>query len=396
MTISDLNIKGRRALVRVDFNVPLNKSYSVQDDTRIRRALPTIKALLNGGASVVLMSHLGRPKGVSEEFSLRHIISHLEGLLENPVQFASDCVGDNALGVSQNLKPGEIALLENLRFHEEEKSGDEFFAGQLAENGDLYINDAFGTAHRNHASTAVIARFFPEDKAFGKLLEGEISALSRVMSKPARPLLAIIGGAKVSSKLTVLENMVEKVDKLLIGGGMAYTFILAKGGKVGASLVEKEMVERAKVVLERAANSSTEILLPEDSVCADQFSADANFMVLNSNEIKEGWMGLDIGPKSCEKFVAAVKESKTILWNGPMGVFEFDACSKGTFTVANALKDATKKGAYTLVGGGDSVAAINVCGLADDVSYVSTGGGAMLEYLEGKTLPGIVAIQDQY
>lgn len=396
MTISDLNIKGRRALVRVDFNVPLNKSYSVQDDTRIRRALPTIKALLNGGASVVLMSHLGRPKGVSEEFSLRHIISHLEGLLENPVQFASDCVGDRALGISQNLKPGEIALLENLRFHEEEKSGDEFFAGQLAENGDLYINDAFGTAHRNHASTAVIARFFPEDKAFGKLLEGEISALSRVMSKPARPLLAIIGGAKVSSKLTVLENMVEKVDKLLIGGGMAYTFILAKGGKVGASLVEKEMVERAKVVLERAANSSTEILLPEDSVCADLFSADANFMVLNSNEIKEGWMGLDIGPKSCEKFVAAVKESKTILWNGPMGVFEFEACSKGTFTVANALKDATKKGAYTLVGGGDSVAAINVCGLADDVSYVSTGGGAMLEYLEGKTLPGIAAIQDQY
>ena len=396
MTISDLNIKGRRALVRVDFNVPLNKSYSVQDDTRIRRALPTIKALLNGGASVVLMSHLGRPKGVSEEFSLRHIISHLEGLLENPVQFASDCVGDRALGISQNLKPGEIALLENLRFHEEEKSGDEFFAGQLAENGDLYINDAFGTAHRNHASTAVIARFFPEDKAFGKLLEGEISALSRVMSEPARPLLAIIGGAKVSSKLTVLENMVEKVDKLLIGGGMAYTFILAKGGKVGASLVEKEMVERAKVVLERAANSSTEILLPEDSVCADQFSADANFMVLNSNEIKEGWMGLDIGPKSCEKFVAAVKESKTILWNGPMGVFEFEACSKGTFTVANALKDATKKGAYTLVGGGDSVAAINVCGLADDVSYVSTGGGAMLEYLEGKTLPGIAAIQDQY
>ncbi len=396
MTISDLNIKGRRALVRVDFNVPLNKSYSVQDDTRIRRALPTIKALLSGGASVVLMSHLGRPKGVSEEFSLRHIISHLEGLLENPVQFASDCVGDRALGISQNLKPGEIALLENLRFHEEEKSGNEFFAGQLAENGDLYINDAFGTAHRNHASTAVIARFFPEDKAFGKLLEGEISALSRVMSKPARPLLAIIGGAKVSSKLTVLENMVEKVDKLLIGGGMAYTFILAKGGKVGASLVEKEMVERAKVVLERAANSSTEILLPEDSVCADQFSADANFMVLNSNEIKEGWMGLDIGPKSCEKFVAAVKESKTILWNGPMGVFEFEACSKGTFTVANALKDATKKGAYTLVGGGDSVAAINVCGLADDVSYVSTGGGAMLEYLEGKTLPGIAAIQDQY
>ena len=394
MTISDLNIRGRRALVRVDFNVPLDKSRNVQDDTRIRRALPTIKALLKGGASVVLMSHLGRPKGVSEEFSLKHIVSHLEGLLGNPVQFASDCIGDSALDVSQNLKPGEIALLENLRFHEEEKSGDEFFAGQLAENGDLYINDAFGTAHRNHASTAVIARFFPEDKAFGKLLEAEISALSKVMSKPARPLLAIIGGAKVSSKLTVLENMVEKVDKLMIGGGMAYTFILAKGGKVGASLVEKEMVERAKAVLEKAASCSTEILLPEDSVCADQFSADANFVICNSDEIKEGWMGLDIGPKACEKFAAAVKESDTVLWNGPMGVFEFEACSKGTFTVANALKDATKKGAYTLVGGGDSVAAINACGLAEEVSYVSTGGGAMLEYLEGKTLPGIAAILD--
>jgi phosphoglycerate kinase len=380
--------------VRVDFNVPLDNSRNVQDDTRIRRAIPTIKALLKGGASVVLMSHLGRPKGISEEFSLKHIVAHLEGLLGSPIQFASDCVGDNALDVTQNLKPGEIALLENLRFHEEEKSGDEFFAGQLAENGDLYINDAFGTAHRNHASTAVIARFFPEDKAFGKLLDGEISALSKVMTAPARPLLAIIGGAKVSSKLTVLENMVEKVDKLMIGGGMAYTFILAKGGKVGDSLVEKEMVERAKAVLEQAAISSTEILLPEDSVCADQFSGDANFVICNSDEIKEGWMGLDIGPKACEKFAAAVKESKTILWNGPMGVFEFEACSNGTFTVASALKDATKMGAYTLVGGGDSVAAINACGLADDVSYVSTGGGAMLEYLEGKTLPGIEAILD--
>ena len=380
--------------MRVDFNVPLDNSRNVQDDTRIRRAIPTIKALLKGGASVVLMSHLGRPKGISEEFSLKHIVAHLEGLLGSPIQFASDCVGDNALDVTQNLKPGEIALLENLRFHEEEKSGDEFFAGQLAENGDLYINDAFGTAHRNHASTAVIARFFPEDKAFGKLLDGEISALSKVMTAPARPLLAIIGGAKVSSKLTVLENMVEKVDKLMIGGGMAYTFILAKGGKVGDSLVEKEMVERAKAVLEQAAISSTEILLPEDSVCADQFSGDANFVICNSDEIKEGWMGLDIGPKACEKFAAAVKESKTILWNGPMGVFEFEACSNGTFTVASALKDATKMGAYTLVGGGDSVAAINACGLADDVSYVSTGGGAMLEYLEGKTLPGIEAILD--
>ena len=394
MTLSDLNIKGRRALVRVDFNVPLDESFQVQDDTRIRRALPTIKTLLKGGASVVLMSHLGRPKGVSDEFSLKHIVSHLGGLLRKHVTFASDCVGDKALRVSQNLKPGEIALLENLRFHEEEKRGDEFFAGQLAENGDLYINDAFGTAHRNHASTAVIARFFPEDKAFGKLLEGEISALSKVMSEPEKPLLAIIGGAKVSSKLSILENMVEKVDKLMIGGGMAYTFILAQGGKVGSSLIEKEMVERAKIVLEKAARSSTEILLPEDSICADQFSANANFELFNSDEINEGWMGLDIGPKACERFAKAVKESKTILWNGPMGVFEFEACSKGTFTVARALKEATENGAYTLVGGGDSVAAINASGLANDVSYVSTGGGAMLEYLEGKTLPGIAAILD--
>ena len=394
MTISDLNIKGRRALVRVDFNVPLDGARKVQDDTRIRRALPTIKTLLEGGASVVLMSHLGRPKGASEQFSLKHIVSHLEGLLGIPVKFASDCVGDSALDVSQNLQPGEVALLENLRFHPEEKDGDEFFAGQLAENGDLYVNDAFGTAHRNHASTAVIARFFPEDKAFGKLLEGEISALKKVMSKPAKPLLAIIGGAKVSSKLTILENMVDKVDKLMIGGGMAYTFMLAKGGKVGSSLVETEMVERAGIVLEKAKRSSTEILLPEDSICADSFSAEANFEVFNSDEIKEGWMGLDIGPKACKKFIKAVTESQTILWNGPMGVFEFEACSKGTFAVANALKEVTEKGAYTLVGGGDSVAAINACGLADDVSYVSTGGGAMLEYLEGKTLPGIAAILD--
>ena len=394
MTLSDLNFEGRRVLVRVDFNVPLDSSLNVQDDTRIRRALPTINTLLEGGASVVLMSHLGRPKGKSAELSLQNIVPCLEKLLGKSVKFASDCVGDLALEVTQNLKAGEVALLENLRFHPEEKEGDEFFAGQLAENGDVYVNDAFGTAHRAHASTAIIARFFPEDKAFGELMVAEIEALRKVMAKPSRPLLAIIGGAKVSSKLAILENMVEDVDRLMIGGGMAYTFILAKGGRVGASLVEEEMVERAKKVLEKAIEYNTEVFLPVDSVCADRFSEGANFEICNSSEIQNGWMGLDIGPIACSEFEEAVRTSKTILWNGPMGVFEFQSCAKGTFSVAQALKEATENGAYTLVGGGDSVAAINAAGLAGDVSYVSTGGGAMLEYLEGKTLPGIRAIEE--
>ena len=394
MTLSDLKFEGRRVLVRVDFNVPLDSSLNVQDDTRIRRALPTINTLLEGGASVVLMSHLGRPKGKSAELSLQNIVPCLENLLGKSVKFASDCVGDLALEVTQNLKAGEVALLENLRFHPEEKEGDEFFAGQLAENGDVYVNDAFGTAHRAHASTAIIARFFPEDKAFGELMVTEIEALRKVMAKPSRPLLAIIGGAKVSSKLAILENMVEDVDRLMIGGGMAYTFILAKGGSVGASLVEEEMVERAKKVLEKAIEYNTEVFLPVDSVCADRFSEDANFEICNSSEIQNGWMGLDIGPIACSEFEEAVRTSKTVLWNGPMGVFEFKSCAKGTFSVAQALKKATESGAYTLVGGGDSVAAINAAGLAGDVSYVSTGGGAMLEYLEGKTLPGIKAIEE--
>ena len=394
MTLSDLKFEGRRVLVRVDFNVPLDSSLNVQDDTRIRRALPTINTLLEGGASVVLMSHLGRPKGKSAELSLQNIIPCLEKLLGKSVKFAPDCVGDLGLEVTQNLKAGEVALLENLRFHPEEKEGDEFFAGQLAENGDAYVNDAFGTAHRAHASTAIIARFFPEDKAFGELMVAEIEALRKVMAKPSRPLLAIIGGAKVSSKLAILENMVEDVDRLMIGGGMAYTFILAKGGRVGASLVEEEMVERAKKVLEKALECNTEVFLPVDSICADRFSEDANFEICNSSEIENGWMGLDIGPIACSEFEEAVRTSKTVLWNGPMGVFEFKSCAKGTFSVAQALKETTETGAYTLVGGGDSVAAINAAGLAGDVSYVSTGGGAMLEYLEGKTLPGIKAIEE--
>jgi len=392
MKLSELNLKNRRALVRVDFNVPLDQNFKVKDDTRIRRAIPTIKYLLDAGASVVLMSHLGRPNGPSPEFSLKHVIPCLENLIGSPVKFASDCVGDTALEITQPLKTGELVLLENLRFHEEEKAGDEFFAGQLAENGDVYINDAFGTAHRAHASTAIIARFFHKNKAFGLLLQDEIEALSKVMTEPSRPLLAIIGGAKVSSKLAILENLVDKVDRLMIGGGMAYTFVLAQGGKVGNSLVEKDMVGRAAAIMEKASARGVEVYLPLDSVCADKFAADANVAVHATSEIPDDWMGLDIGPASSERFAKAVRSSKTILWNGPMGVFEFEAFSNGTFTVAAALKDATIDGAYTLVGGGDSVAAINAAGLADDVSYISTGGGAMLEYLEGVELPGIIAL----
>lgn len=392
MALSNLQIKGKRVLVRVDFNVPLNKNFQVQDDTRIRRALPTIKYLIKGGASVVLMSHLGRPKGVSQEFSLGHIVPKLEELLELRVKFAKDCVGDAALDITQSLKPGEVALLENLRFHPEEKEGDEFFAGQLAESGDVYVNDAFGTAHRAHASTAVIARFFRADKAFGQLMQGEIDALSKVMAEPASPLLAIIGGAKVSSKLAVLENLVDRVDRLMIGGGMAYTFVLAQGGNVGNSLVEEDMVPRALDILKKAQEKGVEVYLPTDSIAADNFSAEANTKTFSIAKIPEGWIGLDIGPESTNRFAEAVRTSKTILWNGPMGVFEFEKFSNGTFTVANALKEATDLGGYTLIGGGDSVAAINAAKLADQVSYVSTGGGAMLEYLEGKVLPGIAAM----
>ena len=394
MALSDLQIKGKRVLVRVDFNVPLDENFKVQDDTRIRRALPTIQHLLGSGASVVLMSHLGRPKGVSPEFSLKHIVYRLEELLGLSVKFAPDCVGDVALDITQSLKPGEVALLENLRFHPEEKEGDEFFAGQLAENGDVYVNDAFGTAHRAHASTAVIAKFFPVDKSFGKLLQGEIDALSKVMSDPESPLLAIIGGAKVSSKLAILENLVDKVDRLMIGGGMAYTFVLAQGGSVGNSLVEEDMVDRALDILKKAEEKGVEVYLPLDSVVADNFSADANAQNCPTAEIPDGWMGLDVGSESAERFAEAVRTSKTVLWNGPMGVFEFEKFSNGTFTVARALVEATERGGFTLIGGGDSVAAINAAKLADEVSYVSTGGGAMLEYLEGKDLPGIAAMAE--
>lgn len=395
MNLTDLDLQGQRALIRVDFNVPLNEAREVTDDTRIRAALPTIQYVLEQGGSAVLMSHLGRPKGHDEEFSLKHVLPRLEALLGESVKFAPDCVEDSALDVTQSLKPGEVALLENLRFHPEEKGGDEFFAGQLAENGDVYINDAFGTAHRAHASTAVIAKFFPEDRAFGKLLAGEIDALEKVLAHPEKPLTAIIGGAKVSSKLGIIEHLIGRVDRLIVGGGMAYTFVQAQGGSIGTSLAEPEMHAQAQAILEKAKSSGTELLLPTDTLCADAFAADANTQVVPTNAITADWMGLDIGPETTARFVDAVLTSKTVLWNGPMGVFEMPAFAHGTNAVAAALAKATaESGAFTLIGGGDSVAAINQAGLADQVSYVSTGGGAMLECLEGKVLPGIAAIRD--
>ena len=395
MNMTDIDFQGQRALIRVDFNVPLNEAREVTDDTRIRAALPTIQHVLDNGGSAVLMSHLGRPKGRDEQFSLKHILPRLEALLGRTVKFAPDCVEDAALDVTQSLQPGEVALLENLRFHPEEKAGDEFFAGQLAENGDVYINDAFGTAHRAHASTAVIAKFFPEDKAFGHLLAREIDALEKVLAHPEKPLTAIIGGAKVSSKLGIIEHLIGRVDKLIVGGGMAYTFVQAQGGSIGTSLAEPEMHAQALDILEKAKSSGTELLLPTDTLCADAFAADAKTQIVPTNAIPANWMGLDIGPETTQRFVDAVLTSKTVLWNGPMGVFEMAAFAKGTNAVAAALAKATaESGAFTLIGGGDSVAAINQAGLADQVSYVSTGGGAMLEYLEGKVLPGIAAIRD--
>lgn len=399
MAFQDLNFDGVRALIRVDFNVPMTQladdgSREVTDDTRIRAALPTIQHVLKTGGSVVLMSHLGRPKGQDAALSLRHILPTLEQLLGQSVKFASHCVGDEALDVTQDLAPGDVALLENLRFHDEEKAGDEFFAGQLAENGDFYINDAFGTAHRAHASTAVIAKFFPEDKAFGFLMEGEVKAMERVLGHAEKPVAAVIGGAKVSSKLAVLKNLLDRVDKLVIGGGMAYTFIQAQGGQVGGSLVEPDMHKEALDLLASAQAKGIEVHLPSDTLCGDGFSPDAAQETHPTNAIPEGWEGMDIGENSREKFAGALADCKTILWNGPMGVFEFDRFAKGTNRIADAIVAATNSGAYTLVGGGDSVAAVNKAGLADKVSYVSTGGGAMLEGLEGKTLPGIAAVME--
>jgi phosphoglycerate kinase len=392
--ISSYDFSGRRALVRVDFNVPLNDQFEVTDDTRIRAAVPTIKHILAGGGSVVLMSHLGRPKGVDPQFSLRHIVSTVEKLIGQTVMFAEDCIGDAALQLTANLESGKVVLLENLRFHKEEEKGDEFFAGQLAENGDVYVNDAFGTAHRAHASTAIIARFFPHDKMFGFLMENEVLNVERILNSKDKPVTAIVGGAKVSSKITILENLIDRVDAVLIGGGMAYTFIKSQGGTIGNSLVEDDYLEKAREISAKATAKGVKIYIPQDTLIADAFSADASTQIVDSTAIPDGWMGLDIGPKTEAVYADVIKGSKTVLWNGPMGVFEMDAFAHGTRAVADALVDATAGGTFTLVGGGDSVAAVNKFGLAERVSYVSTGGGAMLEYLEGIELPGIAAIRE--
>ncbi len=393
--IDSYPFQGKRALIRVDFNVPFNEEFQVTDDTRIRAALKTIQKVVHDGGRVILMSHLGRPKGGPEaKYSMRHVLSKLSELLGKPVAFVEDCIGEKVKAAVDAMQNGDVMLLENLRFYKEEEGGDEFFAGQLAENGDVYINDAFGTAHRAHASTAVIARFFPTDKLFGYLMEDEVQSIDRVLNSTAKPVTAIIGGSKVSSKITILENLLNRVDNIIIGGGMAYTFFKALGGTVGNSLVEDDKLELAKELLDKAKQKGVQIFLPEDSVIADAFSNDAQTTTSESRGIPSGWMGLDIGKQSIARFEEVILNSKVILWNGPMGVFEMSNFSHGTIAVANTLASATKSGAFTLVGGGDSVAAINQFGLADQVSYVSTGGGAMLEALEGIDLPGIAAIKN--
>ncbi|WP_276501216.1 phosphoglycerate kinase [Terrimonas pollutisoli] len=393
---SDHNFEGQKALVRVDFNVPLNDKYEITDDTRMKAAVPTIKKITGDGGIAILMSHFGRPKGGPEErYSLKHLVKHLSELLGGAtVLFADDCIGEQAFSTASMMKPGEVLLLENLRFYKEEEKGDEKFAEKLSKLGDVWVNDAFGTAHRAHASTAVIAKFFPADKRmFGLLMEGEVSSAEKVLHGSEKPFLAIIGGAKVSDKILIIENLLERATDIIIGGGMAYTFMKAEGGKIGKSLCEDDRLDTAKELLEKANQKGVCIHLPSDSIIADKFAADAETSNAPSNNIPDGWMGLDIGPNAIKQFVNVIHRSKTILWNGPMGVFEMEKFQHGTKAIATAVAEATQKGAFSLVGGGDSVAAVNQFGYADKVSYVSTGGGAMLEYFEGKVLPGIAAVQ---
>jgi phosphoglycerate kinase len=394
--IHSFNFSGKRALIRVDFNVPLDKtSMAVTDDTRIRAAAPTILHVLKQGGSVVLMSHLGRPKeGPEDKFSLKHIVEHTSRVLGVPVKFAADCIGDEALSLSHALQPGEVLMLENVRFYKQETAGTEAFAADLAKHGDVYINDAFGTAHRAHASTTVVAKFFPTAKMFGFLIEGEIKAVDKVLNSNDKPLTAIVGGAKVSSKITIIERLLDKVDNLIVGGGMAYTFVKAQGGEVGSSLVEDDYLTVASKIIAEAKAKGVHLYIPTDTIIADKFDNEANKQEVAINAIPAGWMGLDTGAatsKACRDIIA---NSKLILWNGPMGVFEMESYQQGTVDVANAIVEATANGAFSLIGGGDSVAAINKFNLADKVSYVSTGGGAMLEYLEGIELPGIAAIRN--
>ena len=392
---TDYNFSGKKALIRVDFNVPLDEQYNITDDTRMTATIPTITKVLSDGGSAILMSHLGRPKdGPSEKYSLKHLLPHLSKLLGTDVQFAADSIGEEAIQKAKALKPGEVLLLENLRFYKEEEKGDEGFAEKLSQLADVYVNDAFGTAHRAHASTAVIAKFFSsENKMFGLLMEGEVSSAEKVLHSAEKPFTAIIGGAKVSDKILIIENLLERANNIIIGGGMAYTFLKAMGGEVGTSLVEEDRLDTAKELLKKADAKGVVFHLPSDSIIANKFSEDAEISSSLSNTIPEGWMGLDIGALACDVFTKVILDSKTILWNGPMGVFEMEKFQHGTKCVAEAVAAATEAGAFSLVGGGDSVAAVNQFGFADKVSYVSTGGGALLEYFEGKELPGIAALR---
>jgi len=392
-TINDISFKGKRALIRVDFNVPLDKSFNVTDDNRIRATVPTISKILKDGGSCILMSHLGRPKdGPDDKYSLKHTIKTAEALFGTMVKFAGDCIGNDAYALSAALKPGEILLLENLRFYKEEEKGDVAFAEKLSKHGDVYVNDAFGTAHRAHASTTIVAQFF-KDKCAGYVMAAELDNAKKVLENAEKPFVAIMGGAKISDKLLIIEKMLDVVDHLIIGGGMAYTFFKALGGNIGNSLVELDKLDLAKGLIQKAKDKGVELHLPIDSVIADKFDANANTDVSNNNAIKDGWMGLDIGPQASAVFSKVIEESKTILWNGPMGVFEMEKFEKGTKTVAEAVVRSTQKGAFSLIGGGDSAAAVAKFGFEEKVSYVSTGGGALLEYFEGKVLPGVKALE---
>ncbi|WP_264560002.1 phosphoglycerate kinase [Flavobacterium sp. N2270] len=391
-TLNDFNFNNKKAIIRVDFNVPLDENFKVTDNTRIEAAKPTIDKIINEGGSVILMSHLGRPKGVEEKYSLKHILAETEKVLGRNVKFAKDCIGNEAVELAANLKAGEVLLLENLRFYTEEEKGDVAFAQKLANLGDIYVNDAFGTAHRAHASTTIIAQFFSGKKCFGNLLAKEIESIERVLNNSEKPVTAILGGSKVSSKITVIENILDKVNHMIIGGGMTFTFIKALGGKIGNSICEDDKLELAIEILKKAKEKGVQIHLPVDVVAADAFSNDANTQVVDVKQIPDGWQGLDSGPKSLEIIKRIILDSKTILWNGPLGVFEMESFANGTISLGNYIAESTQNGAFSLVGGGDSVAAVKQFGFEPKMSYVSTGGGAMLEMLEGKTLPGIAAI----
>lgn len=392
--IDNYDFTNKKVIVRVDFNVPLNDKFEITDDTRIRAAIPTIQKILQGGGSVILMSHLGRPKeGPEEKFSLKHLIPDLSDKLGVEVQFADDCIGNQAAEKAAALKAGEVLLLENLRYYKEETKGDEAFAKKLAGLADVYMNDAFGTAHRAHASTAIIANYFPKEKLFGYVMGNELQSINKVLKEGEKPFTAVLGGAKVSGKIEIINHLLDKVDNLIIGGGMMFTFIKAMGGNVGSSLVEEDLIETAKEAIDKAEKLGVNFYIPTDTIAADKFDNDANKQLCKAGEIPDGWMGLDIGPETTDTFKQVIENSATILWNGPMGVFEMESYATGTIEVAMAIADATSKGAFSLVGGGDSVAAVNKYNLKEKVSYVSTGGGAMLEFIEGKVLPGVAAIE---